>query len=47
MNHATIKDPGAIKDPEAIYHTHWISKALYAHKIAFLRDQLEDIYEAE
>ena len=41
MNHATIKDPGAL------HHARWMSKALYTLKIALFRDQLEDIYEAE
>ena len=39
MNHATIKDLGAIH--------HAQSKALYTLKITLFRNQLEDIYEAE
>ena len=41
MNHATIKDP------RALHHARWMSKALYTLKIALFRDQLEDIYEVE
>ena len=39
IKNATIKDPGAI------HHARWMSKAIYTMKIALFRNQLEEIYE--
>ena len=36
-----------IKDPGAIHHARWMSKAIYTMKIALFRNQLEEIYEED
>ena len=41
IKNATIKDPGAI------HHARWMSKAIYTMKIALFRNQLDEIYEAD
>ena len=41
IKNATIKDPGAI------HHARWMSKAIYTMKIALFRNQLEEIYEED
>ena len=41
IKNATIKDPGAI------HHARWMSKAIYTMKIALFRNQLDEIYEED
>ena len=38
---ATIKDPGAI------HHARWMSKAIYTMKIALFRNQLREVYKED